>query len=246
MSARVLSAFSVLSFDCYGTLIDWESGILEALAPWIAREGLDLGTEEVLEAFARHESAEEAAAPETLYPTILERVHRRLASEWSAISTDLDARTFGESVGDWQAFSDSSAALASLARHYRLAILSNVDRDSFSRSNERLGVEFDWIFTADDIGSYKPDPRNFEHMLRELERDGIGIEQVLHTAQSLSHDHLPAAAIGLATNWIDRRHHLPGWGATMPPAEQPRIDFRHTSMADFANRALSERGSDRR
>ena len=147
---------------------------------------------------------------------------------------------FGASVPGWPAFPDSAAALRDLKRHYRLVILSNVDRESFSGSARRLGVDFDAVFTAEDIGSYKPDRRNFEYLLRELGKDGIGRDKILHTTQSLHHDHLPASRLGLATAWIDRRHERQGWGAT--PAAEVAVDFRFTSLAEMAAARLAEDG----
>ena len=229
-----LAEFDTLTFDCYGTLIDWESGIFAALQPLFARVAAPPGREAALAAFARHESAQEAETPAMLYSDLLACVHGRLAGEWGATGdAAVDAR-FGASVPDWPAFPDSPAALAYLKQHYRLIILSNVDRASFAASNRRLGVTFDAIHTAEDIGSYKPDPRNFAYLLARLAERGIGPGQVLHTAQSLFHDHGPAQRVGLATAWIDRRHDAAGWGATMAPAEGAGYDFRFTSLGEMA------------
>ena len=237
-----LSDFEVLTFDCYGTLIDWETGILAALAPWLERQGVRREPNEVLAAFARHESAQEAETPDMLYPRVLAEVHRRLAREWGVESSAEGAETFAASVPAWPAFDDSPAALGELKRHYRLVILSNVDRASFRGSAERLGVDFDAVYTAEDVGSYKPDRRNFDYLLRRLGGDGFGPEKILHTAQSLYHDHLPARRLGLATAWIDRRHRRSGWGATPPPAEEVPVDFRFTSLAEMAAARKAEEG----
>ncbi len=229
-----LTDYDVLTFDCYGTLIDWEEGIFASLEPWLHREGVTAGPDDVLETFGRYEKQQEADTPGMLYSKILEHVHKALAGHWGVTATDQDAAHFGASVGTWPAFADSAAALRYLKRHYKLVILSNVDRESFKGSNEKLAVTFDAIYTAEDVGSYKPDPANFAYMLRRL-RDDLGVEKskILHTAQSLFHDLVPAAAFGLATNWIDRRHDREGWGATVPPPSEARIDFRAESMADF-------------
>ncbi len=229
-----LTDYDVLTFDCYGTLIDWEEGIFAALEPWLHRQGVTAGPGEVLETFARYETQQEADTPGMPYREILEHVHKGLAAHWGVASTDRDAARFGASVGDWPAFADSAAALRYLKRHYKLVILSNVDRESFQGSNEKLGVTFDAIYTAEDIGSYKPDPANFAYMVDRLRDDlGVGKSTILHTAQSLFHDHVPAAAFGLATNWIDRRHGREGPGATVAPSAEARTDFRAESMADF-------------
>jgi 2-haloalkanoic acid dehalogenase type II len=168
-----LSDFSVLTFDCYGTLIDWESGISGALAPWLERSGVRLERDRVLEAFGELESAQQAATPGMLYPRLLAEVHRGLAERFGIAPDAEAAETFGASVGDWPAFADSTPALAYLEQHYQLVILSNVDRASFARSNAKLGVTFDAVCTAEDIGSYKPDPRNFDHLLRHLAERGV-------------------------------------------------------------------------
>ena len=238
-----LSDFQVLTFDCYGTLIDWETGIFEALTPWLAREGLDPGREVLLEMFARHESAQQATTPAMRYPELLAAVLQSLAKELGAGASEADAARFGASVADWPAFPDSAAALGYLKDFYKLVILSNIDRRSFQASNAKLGVTFDGIHTAEDIGSYKPDPRNFEYLLARLAEAGIAKSDVLHTAQSLFHDHRPALDFGLATNWIDRRHGRQGAGATMPigPTEPDLpVDFHHNSMADFVDHHKAE------
>ena len=228
-----LTDFSTLSFDCYGTLIDWESGIFTALAPLIARTGVRTTRNAALEIFARLEQNQEAATPDLKYADLLATVHDQLASEWAVAPNATESHRFGASVGDWPAFSDTAAALQYLRLHYRLVILSNVDRDSFRASNRRLGVTFDTICTAEDIGSYKPDPRNFAYLLEQLASQGIDRRQVLHTAQSLFHDHAPANAVGLASAWIDRRHADTGWGATSAPPSGVHYDFRFASLADM-------------
>ncbi|HVQ70441.1 MAG TPA: HAD family hydrolase, partial [Bradyrhizobium sp.] len=152
-----LTTYKVLTFDCYGTLIDWEAGIHTALQPLLAKASRPPSKDAVLETFARHESSQEAETPEMIYSDVLAAVHRRLAREWGLAASDADHKLFGDSVPDWPAFPDSAEALAYLKQHYKLVILSNVDRTSFAGSNARLGVIFDAIYTAQDIGSYKPD-----------------------------------------------------------------------------------------
>jgi len=237
-----LSDFRVLTFDCYGTLIDWESGIYAGLQPLLHKGDITLGRDAVLETFARHESDQEAVTPGMIYSDVLAEVHRRLAAEWNIAATDAEHRRFGASVPDWPAFDDSTAALEYLKRHYKLVILSNVDRASFSGSNRRLGVEFDAIYTAQDIGSYKPAPANFEYLLDHLGRLGHGEHDILHTAQSLFHDHAPAKKFGLASAWIDRRHDQKGWGATMQPPEGAAYDFRFPTLIAMAEAHRREVG----
>jgi 2-haloalkanoic acid dehalogenase type II len=136
-------------------------------------------------------------------------------------------------VPDWPAFADSAPSLQYLKKFYQLVILSNVDNASFAGSNKCLAVEFDAIYTAEDIGSYKPDPANFRYMLDRLQQRGVAKGAILHTAQSLFHDHGPARRIGLASAWIDRRHEQGGWGATLPPSQDSAYDFRFVSLAEM-------------
>ncbi|HTI82547.1 MAG TPA: haloacid dehalogenase type II [Acetobacteraceae bacterium] len=230
-----LSEFRVLTFDCYGTLIDWETGIFTALQPLLKQTATALPRNAALETFARHESAQEAETPNMVYSQLLATVHRRLAKEWNVTTSPAEHEKFGASVPDWPAFPDTRQALAYLKQHYKLVILSNVDRTSFAASNRRLGVEFDAIYTAQDIGSYKPNPANFEYMLDRLSRLGHARTDILHTAQSLFHDHVPAKQFGLATCWIDRRYDQAGWGATMAPPSQPVVDFHFPSLQAMAD-----------
>jgi len=236
-----LADFKVLTFDCYGTLIDWETGIYSGLQPLLAKAHLTTSRDGVLEIFAQHESAQEDETPSMPYSQLLSVVYKRLAKVWGVAATNEEANTFGASVPDWPAFADSVDALRYLKQHYRLVILSNVDRISFRASNLRLQVAFDGVYTAQDIESYKPNPRNFEYMLRRL-REDFGLEKtdVLHTAQSLFHDHAPANQLNLASAWIDRRHAAKGWGATKAPPGTPKYDFRFDSMEALARAHQNE------
>jgi 2-haloalkanoic acid dehalogenase type II len=226
-----LSDFRVLSFDCYGTLIDWETGILAALSQLFAQT--DVTDESALHDFADFETQQEAATPKMLYSDLLAIVYRQLAAKWGIRTADADAQRFGASIGDWPAFPDSVDALAYLKQHYKLVILSNVDRKSFAGSNDRLQVEFDRIYTAEDIGTYKPDRKNFLYLLEHLRDLGYHSNDILHTAQSLFHDHVPATELGLATAWIDRRRDKPGSGATAAVESEVRVDFHFHSLSDL-------------
>lgn len=238
-----LTDFKLLAFDCYGTLIDWETGILHALAPLVSKAGF-VTRDEALETFAKHESAQEAETGEMPYSQLLSVVYRRMAAEWDIKVSNEEANIFGASIPDWPEFPDSVNALAYLKRYYRLVILSNVDRISFRSSNARLKVQFDAIYTAQDIGSYKPSLENFEYMIGRVRADfGLEPSSILHTAQSLYHDHGPANRVGLASTWIDRRHLADGWGATLAPAGTPHYDFRFTSMAELVREHGRERGN---
>jgi len=229
-----LTDFGALSFDCYGTLIDWEAGLSAVLTPWARERGLQLTEEQLLTAYSPLEASVEAEHPAELYPGVLARSMRLLGGKLGAEVTSEDAARLAGSVPDWPAFADSHDALAALGGRYKLIILSNVDRASFAGSNARLGVEFTSILTAQDIGSYKPSERNFEALTREAARLGVGRDKLLHVAQSLFHDHVPAKRAGLATAWINRRHARPGWGATPEPPAPVTPDWEFPSMAALA------------
>ena len=237
-----LSDFEVLTFDCYGTLIDWESGMVEALSPLAEKAGGALGRNDILEAHARHESAQQRQTPGMAYRDLLAVVHKRLAEEWGVPVAWDDCVAYGRSVERWPAFPDSVAALGYLKRHFKLVILSNVDNASFAASNRRLEVDFDAVYTAEDIGAYKPSDRNFDYMIARLAQLGHDKETILHTAESLFHDHVPANRHGLKSCWIYRRHADEGFGATMAPEETPHTDFRFDSMAELAEAHRREQG----
>jgi 2-haloacid dehalogenase len=169
-----------------------------------------------------------------LYRDILPIVYKRLGEEWNIPTTIDECETYGLSVRDWPAFPDSQGALQYLKKFYKLIILSNVDNRTFSFSNEKLGVDFDAVYTAEDIGAYKPADANFDYMLSHIGDLGLKKSEILHTAESMFHDHEPANRHGLANCWIHRRYGQEGFGATMKPGEMPRYDYHFTSMADLA------------
>ena len=240
MSNRNLADFSALTFDCYGTLIDWETGIWDALQPLLmANPACEVARIEALAAFAESESAEQLARPGTLYPGILAAVHRAIAARFDLRTDAALDEAFGASVRLWPAFPDTAGALRRLKKRYRLVILSNVDHAGIAASNRKLGVELDAIYTAQDIGSYKPDPRNFAYLIEHLAGLGIETGEILHTAQSLHHDHVPARAAGLANAWIDRQGLSRGgdWGATAPVDDMPEFDFIFPTLGAMADAA---------
>ena len=230
-----LSDFDALSFDCYGTLIDWEYGLREGLKR-IARFSIPpVDTEELLEAYADAEARIEREHPQLRYPEVIARSVTIAGDTHGIAVTPQLGLEIGQSVPQWPAFPDSSEALQRLARRYKLIILSNVDRASFAGSNTRLDVSFDAIITAEDVGSYKPDPRNFDALQTKVQEMGIAPDRLLHVAQSLFHDHVPAKAAGLSTVWINRRGNTPGHGATPIPDNAPQPDWTFPSMAAFAD-----------
>lgn len=229
-----LADFKALTFDCYGTLIDWEAGMIAALSGLTSRVKPALTRDKILEAHARHESEQQRITPGKLYRDLLAVVYERLAAEWGVPVSVEDCVAYGQSVRNWPPFADSPGSLQYLKKYYKLIILSNVDNRTFSYSNARLHVEFDAIYTAEDIGAYKPSDRNFIYMLDHIGDLGVKKSEVLHVAESLFHDHVPANRHGLASCWIHRRYEQVGFGATMDPGERPKVDFQFHTMADLA------------
>ena len=226
--------FDVLTFDCYGTLIDWERGLLEALRAPLAAHGVADTDDRLLESFARHE-AELEGGPYRPYREVLGGVLDVMLAERGATAGADERQAFGGSVMDWPAFPDSRAALARLHERFSLGVITNCDDDLFAASEERLGLKFDWVVTAEQTRRYKPNPRGFELM---FERVGLPTSRIMHVAQSLYHDHVPAKRLGLSTVWVDRRGAAPGSGAT-PPAEATP-DLAVPDMATLASLAVPE------
>ena len=207
--------------------------MVEALKALTSRVGRELSRNDILEAHARHESAQQLQTPGKTYRDLLPIVYKRLAEEWDASTSWEECVAYGRSVRDWPAFMDSAGALQYLKKHFKLVILSNVDNENFAGSNKKLQVDFDAIYTAEDVGAYKPSDKNFEYMLTKLKTLGIEKHEILHTAESMFHDHGPANRHGLASCWIYRRFDQDGFGATMHPGEMPKYEFRFNSMADL-------------
>jgi 2-haloacid dehalogenase len=222
----------VLTFDCYGTLIDWESGIAAGLGAVTRAHDRDVPDELLLTTYAGHEAELEAGSYRS-YRDILGTACRGVCGDLGIEPTADEVAGFAGSVGDWPAFPDSAAALAALQRRFKLAVITNCDDDLFAASNRRLGVTFDWIITAQQAGSYKPSHRNFE---LAFERIGRPRDRILHVAQSLFHDHVPARELGLRSVWINRRAGREGPGATPPAEASPDATF--PDMATFAEDAL--------
>jgi 2-haloacid dehalogenase len=220
--------FEAVTFDCYGTLIDWEAGLTAAFRPVFVGRGKAFDYDAVLERFAVHEEAAEAG-PYRRYRDVLAAALRGVSMDFGIEPTADEIDTFSGSVGDWPAFADTAAALARLAEHFRLGIITNCDDDLFAASLPKLGVSFDWVITAQQVGSYKPDERNFEAAFARL---GLPRDRILHVAQSLFHDHAPAQRLGMTSVWIDRRGDRAGSGATPPSDAAPDATF--PDMASFA------------
>jgi 2-haloacid dehalogenase len=234
LSGLDYTAFDALTFDCYGTLIDWETGILAALRTVISVGMAGADDENLLTEFASAEAALEGGLY-SRYRVVAGEAMAAVARAHGVEPTRDDVARLGASVGDWPAFPDSHDALERLHGRFRLGVLTNCDDDLFAASERRLGVRFDWVVTAQQVGSYKPDERNFHALLERLGSDGVPPERILHVAQSLYHDHAPAQRLGLRSVWINRRQDRAGSGAT-PPADA-RPDATYPSMAAFAAEA---------
>ena len=212
--------FDVLSFDCYGTLIDWESGILEALRPILSSHGRTLGDGEILELYAQVEAKIEAAEYAS-YKSVLRKVVQQVGRRLDFVPTAAEEGSLVISIGNWAPFPDTVEALQNLKNRFRLAVISNVDDDLFALSARGLKVEFDWIITAAQARSYKPSLRNFRLAIETI---GIPPNRILHVAQSIYHDIIPARSVGIATAWVNRRKGKKGLGATPPARGQPDIE----------------------
>jgi 2-haloacid dehalogenase len=216
-----LDRFRALTFDCYGTLIDWESGILAAVKPVLAAHGREASDEEILRLYAGLESRieqEEFRAYRSVLRGVMDGFGERLGFE----PDEAERSALGDSLGRWPPFPDTVDALRALKSRFRLGILSNVDDDLFAMTARRLGVAFDWVVTAGQVGAYKPSRRMFEAALARIDLPG---EAILHVAQSLHHDVGPAREIGLATVWVHRRQGKSGSGATPEARARPDLEL---------------------
>ncbi|MGQ7786871.1 HAD-IA family hydrolase [Nesterenkonia sp. K-15-9-6] len=229
-----LTAYSVLTFDCYGTLIDWETGLSTVLTDWAREHTLERSPEDLLQAYSAQEAAVMREHPTWLYPEVLAEAFRRTGEDLGVTVSEQWARRLGASVPQWPAFPDSAEALAALGRRYDLVILSNVHRAGFTGSNTHLRADFATVITAEDVGAYKPAAPHFEALESWLAERGTPRSDVLHVAQSLFHDHVPARRHALDSVWINRRHAQPGWGATPEPAEPWSYGAEFRSMQEFA------------
>jgi 2-haloalkanoic acid dehalogenase type II len=219
--------FDALTFDCYGTLIDWESGILSGLKVALGSGSQSESDAQLLARFAHHEHA--AEVPYKNYREVLGLTSRMLAGELGLEISPEQEAAFGASVLDWPAFPDSHDALASLQKRYKLVVITNCDDDLFAASAARLGITFDEVITAAQVGSYKPNIENFHFAHEKIQRTlGISKDRILHVAQSLFHDHAPAKSIGMTTVHIKRR----GNGAAPQASATPDAVF--ADMKSFA------------
>src|SRR5579884_1286916 len=223
--------FRWMTFDCYGTLIDWEQGILGALQPILQAHGEHRSDAELLRAYADLEARLEAGEYRS-YRSILEEIVRGMGQQFGVKPTVEEIRSLPESLGNWEPFPDTRAALQALQTRYRLAIISNTDDDLFAATAKKLGVKFDFVITAQQAKSYKPSLNNFR---MAMERIGLPAEKILHVGQSVFHDVVPAKSLGLATVWVTRRRVKEGIAATLPASGQPDLEVSDLkTLADAA------------
>jgi 2-haloacid dehalogenase len=224
-----LSQFEWLSFDCYGTLINWEAGILGYVAPILQRKGRTVADDDILNLYSEFEPRRQQ--PYSRYRDVLSSIMKDFAAEFRIALTDDEVRGLAESICDWQPFPDTVRALQRLKSRYKLAVLSNIDDDLFSLTVPKLGVELDALVTAQQVQSYKPSSRNFETLLRRI---GVEKSRLLHVAESLYHDVVPARSLGIATVWVNRRQGRPA-AATKLVAAQPDLEVATVGeLADLA------------
>ncbi len=225
------SAVDVLTFDCYGTLIDWETGIANGIGAMLAAHGVTPPRDYVLETYAVAEARAEAG-DYLSYREVLRRSARFVCARFGVRPRVAEVEAFAASVADWPAFPDSADALARLRSRFRLGVITNCDDDLFAASSARLGDPFTWVVTAQQARSYKPALHNFELAFEVM---GVPRERIVHVAQSLFHDHVPAQRLGLQTVWINRRRGQAGPGATPRAQAVPTLAF--PDMTSFANTA---------
>ncbi len=232
-----LSRFTTISFDCYGTLIDWESGILPTLRAMLADHGKSLPDADILELYGEFEAQAESG-PYQSYQDVLQSVVRAFADHFHFQASSAEVRSLHQSVPAWPPFPDTVPALRELKKRYRLVVISNIDDALFAQTRQRLDVEFDGVITAEQARSYKPSLNNFHMALRTL---ALAPDRLLHAAQSIYHDVVPARSLGIATVWVNRKSARPGVGAVRAAAGH--ADMEVPDLASLAAAAM-QRGQD--
>jgi 2-haloacid dehalogenase len=215
--------YKVLTFDCYGTLIDWETGITNVVGPWLAEDNSQIPIELVISSFAIHQSKHQQTRPTLLYPEVMSRTWRDIENTFGWSERPERAEAFARSVSVWPTFPDTVESLKYLSQFYKLAILSNVDNASLRKSIALLEAPIAATVTAEDVESYKPGLPHFERAFEKLADMAIGREQILHVAQSKHHDIKPGRELGLTTVWVNRRYGKKGTGATLATDAEPDL-----------------------
>lgn len=220
MNTLDFDRYKIITFDCYGTLIDWESGMLGVLKPLLANHGIDIKDEEILQKFAEFESKLQQGEHRKYYD-ILKAVVRKFGEEFDFEPSLAEQNSLPDSIKNWQPFSDTVEALRLLKNKFELGIISNIDDDLFADSAKLLEVEFDYIITAQQVKSYKPSLNNFKYAIAQIE---FPAEQIIHAACSVYHDLVPANSLELTTVWINRRANKPGSGAALPATARADLE----------------------
>jgi 2-haloacid dehalogenase len=229
--------FTAISFDCYGTLIDWEAGIVPVVRALLAGHGQSLPAADILELYGEFE-AEAESGPYQSYREVLQSVVRAFADRFHFEANSSEIRSLYQSVPAWMPFPDTVSALRELQKRHKLAVISNIDDNLFAETRKRLGVEFDAVITAEQARSYKPSLNNFQIALRML---SISADRLLHAAQSIYHDIVPAQSLGIATAWVNRKSARPGIGAVRDSpqgASGKRADVELPDLASLAATVL--------
>jgi 2-haloacid dehalogenase len=228
-----LTAATSMSFDCYGTLVDWETGILTALRPWAERNGISPSDDDLLAAFSQSEPTHEVSRPALRYREVLRRVHGDIARALGVDADEADGEEFASGFDAWPIFDDVPDGLRTLQHYAKLIILSNVDRSMFlDHTAPQLGVEFDAIITAEDVDAYKPAAPHFERLLETIASWGLDPGRHVHVGESLRHDIEPANRFGIASVWVDRRAGAAG-GASRALAVDATPDLTVHSIAEL-------------
>ena len=223
--------FRVITFDCYGTLVDWETGILGALRPILEQHGVTVDDRTLLEMYAQSEAAIEAG-PYKRYREVLAEVVRKFGGRFGFEASAEEQASLADSIQRWEPFPDTNEALRRLKTKYKLGIISNIDDELFAWSSAKMGDAFDFVITAQQAGSYKPSRNNFEVA---LDRIGVPKQQMLHAAESLYHDIAPTREMGIRNAWVYRRAGKEGFGATKPADAKP--DVKVKSLRELATLA---------
>jgi len=221
-----------ITFDCYGTLIDWESGIYHAVHQWLVRHDRTDSREHILQLYAAFEPEAQMGEYRS-YREILTAVMHRFAHEFHIDLVDKDELLLSESIRHWVPFADTTDALKRLAVSYGLVILSNIDRDLFEYTRAQLPLVLSCVITAEDVRAYKPSHR---HFLAACDTLRCRPEQMVHAAESLYHDIMPCKELGIPHVWVNRRGKTMGAGATRSAIVKPNAEV--ASLAELADRVL--------
>ena len=226
------SRFRFISFDCYGTLIDWERGILSALRPICQKHSVELSDADLLQLYGELEAEVEAGEYKP-YRQVLRDAVAGIGKRFGFEPTSAEQNSLPDSLSSWRPFPDTVEALRELHSKFKLAIISNIDDDLFAAGSRQLKTNFDHVITAFQARAYKPSPTIFR---LAQERLGISTQEWLHAGQSIYHDVIPAKSLAISTVWVNRPSKRPGVGAVRQANGDPDLDVQ--SMKDLAEIAL--------